>query len=118
MLEGKETVRFEELFPAGASKALLIMSFVAVLEILKLGLARVYQEEKFGTIWIIRAQNSASTVRDTAGQEAAADAAMVIAPEETAVLETTISLEENVALEEEAVPLDIYMEGGEEGLKQ
>ncbi|MDA8171111.1 MAG: segregation/condensation protein A [Nitrospiraceae bacterium] len=54
-LEEKETVRFEELFPEGAAKSHLIVTFVAILEILKLGLARVYQEEKFGPIWVIRA---------------------------------------------------------------
>ncbi len=59
-LEGQETVRFEELFEdlfdRGAQKAHLIVTFVAILEILKLGLARVYQEDKFGPIWVLRAK--------------------------------------------------------------
>ncbi|MDA8087111.1 MAG: segregation/condensation protein A, partial [Nitrospiraceae bacterium] len=48
VLEEKETVRFEELFEEGAPRSHLIVTFVAILELLKLGLARVYQEEKFG----------------------------------------------------------------------
>lgn len=56
-LEEKDTLKFEELFPKGAAKANLIVTFVAILEILKLGLARVYQEEKFGPIWVIKTKD-------------------------------------------------------------
>ena len=63
-LEEKETVRFEEFFEfeEGASKShlpksYLIITFVAILEILKLGLASVYQEEDFGPIWVVRAKD-------------------------------------------------------------
>ena len=63
-LEEKETVRFEEFFELeeAVSKAHLIITFVAILEILKLGLARVYQEEKFGPIWVIRAKDAEAPV--------------------------------------------------------
>ncbi len=59
-LEEKETVRFEEFFDfqEAVPKSHLIITFVAILEILKLGLARVYQEDKFGTIWVIRAKDT------------------------------------------------------------
>ena len=106
-LEGKETVRFEELFPAGAPKSMLIVSFVAILEILKLGLARVYQEEKFGPIWIIKTSRAALPA---VGKE-------TIAAEEEAVSEACSGLEEP-ALLDEIIPLDVYGEDGEEGVMQ
>jgi chromatin segregation and condensation protein Rec8/ScpA/Scc1 (kleisin family) len=31
----------------------LIVTFLALLELLRLGLARVYQESEFGNIWLI-----------------------------------------------------------------
>lgn len=56
LLEEKETVRFEELFFAegGLSRARMLVTFVALLELLKLGLARAYQENEFGPIWVLR----------------------------------------------------------------
>ncbi len=59
-LEEKETIRFEEFFDFGEAvpKSHLIITFVAILEILKLGLARVYQEEKFGPIWVLRVKET------------------------------------------------------------
>lgn len=56
VLEGKETVKFEELFDSGASRSVLIITLVALLELLKLGLARAYQENGFGDIWVLKAQ--------------------------------------------------------------
>ena len=90
MLEEKETLRFEELFEGEATKSHLIVSFVAVLEILKLGLARVYQEEKFGPIWVIRAH---------AGSETGEDGVAPVARE-------TIATEAGTTLD--AVPPDDY----------
>lgn len=54
MLQGREALKFEELFKDDATKAGLIVTFVALLELLKLGLAKTYQERDFGVIWIIR----------------------------------------------------------------
>jgi segregation and condensation protein A len=55
ILEQKETVRFEELFAEeGCSRARMLVTFIALLEMLKLGLARVYQELDFGAIWVLR----------------------------------------------------------------
>ncbi len=54
MLEGKETVRFEELFQGDVRKVELIVTFIALLELLRLGLARAYQEGEFGAIWVMR----------------------------------------------------------------
>jgi segregation and condensation protein A len=53
VLENLECIRFEELFKDNKTRPQLIVTFLALLEILKLGLARVYQEKEFGKIWII-----------------------------------------------------------------
>jgi len=53
MLENLESLRFEEIFREHATRTQLIVSFLALLELLRLGLARVYQEGEFGSIWII-----------------------------------------------------------------
>jgi segregation and condensation protein A len=53
LLENLECIRFEELFKDNKTRTQLIVTFLALLEILKLGLARVYQEKEFGKIWII-----------------------------------------------------------------
>ncbi len=60
-LEEKDTVRFEDLFEAGAPRSHLIVTFVALLEILKLGLARVHQAERFGPIWVMKAEKMDET---------------------------------------------------------
>lgn len=54
ILEGKETLRFEELFEGDTEKSHLIVTFVALLELLRMGVARAYQERDFGSIWIMR----------------------------------------------------------------
>lgn len=52
-LENEESIRFEDLFHVDATRVQLIVTFLALLEVLRLGLARVYQEGEFGHIWII-----------------------------------------------------------------
>jgi len=59
-LENRDTMRFEDLFEGSATRTYLIVTFVALLEILRLGLARVYQERDFGAIWIINSQRQAA----------------------------------------------------------
>lgn len=60
MIENLESMRFEELFKDTFSRVQLIVTFLALLELLRLGLARVYQEREFGNIWIINPQNQGS----------------------------------------------------------
>jgi segregation and condensation protein A len=55
-IENQESIRFEDLFKSDVTKQQLIVTFLALLEILRLGLARVYQEKEFGNIWIINPQ--------------------------------------------------------------
>ncbi|RMG72459.1 MAG: segregation/condensation protein A [Nitrospirae bacterium] len=56
-LEDKSPVRFEELFEPGASRQILIVTFLALLEVLRFGIARAYQERDFGIIWIIKEED-------------------------------------------------------------
>jgi segregation and condensation protein A len=53
MIENLESIRFEEIFRESATRTRMIVTFLALLELLRLGLARVYQEKEFGSIWII-----------------------------------------------------------------
>jgi segregation and condensation protein A len=52
-LEKEDGIRFQDLFEGDYTKMSLIVTFIALLEICRLGLARVYQEKVFGVIWII-----------------------------------------------------------------
>jgi segregation and condensation protein A len=54
LLENAESVRFEELFKDTVTRTQLIVTFLALLELLRLGLARAYQEKEFGNIWVIK----------------------------------------------------------------
>jgi len=51
---GEHTTRFEALFSEDNSRVELIVTFLALLEILRLGLARSYQDSEFGTVWIMK----------------------------------------------------------------
>ena len=55
-LERLNAVRFEDLLGGGATRSFLIVTFIALLEILRLGLARAHQDRDFGNIWIVRKQ--------------------------------------------------------------
>ena len=54
MLEGQEAIRFEEFFKDGITRFQLIVTFIALLELIRLGLLRAYQEKEFGNIWVIK----------------------------------------------------------------
>ncbi|HMK57381.1 MAG TPA: segregation/condensation protein A [Dissulfurispiraceae bacterium] len=53
-LDQEETVRFDVLFDQDGKRVQIIVTFLALLEILRLGLGRVFQDRQFGTIWIMR----------------------------------------------------------------
>jgi len=55
-LGDQDAIRFEDLFEGNHTRAYLIVTFIALLELLKLGLARAYQERDFGCIWVINPQ--------------------------------------------------------------
>ncbi|MDI6745395.1 MAG: segregation/condensation protein A [Thermodesulfovibrionales bacterium] len=56
MLENNDTVRFEDLFNEDRSRIQVVVTFVALLELIRLGLIRAYQEKDFGNIWLINPQ--------------------------------------------------------------
>lgn len=53
-LEHEQAVRFDLLFEDDMRRVQIVVTFLALLEILRLGLGRVYQDSQFGTIWIMR----------------------------------------------------------------
>jgi segregation and condensation protein A len=64
MLSAVETMRFEALFSEDGSRVQMVVTFVALLEIIRLGLARAYQDREFGIIWIINPQAGNKQIRD------------------------------------------------------
>ncbi|HMK44231.1 MAG TPA: segregation/condensation protein A [Dissulfurispiraceae bacterium] len=52
-LEAEETIRFSDLFVSDRTRLHVIVTFIALLEVLRLGLARVYQEKDFGSIFVM-----------------------------------------------------------------
>jgi segregation and condensation protein A len=64
ILEGKEAVRFEELFGDTITRVRLIVTFVALLELIRLGLARAYQEKEFSIIWVINPLRQPAPVKE------------------------------------------------------
>ncbi|MBS1113113.1 MAG: scpA [Nitrospirae bacterium] len=62
IIEEHETVRFEDLFREGITRIYLIVTFVALLELIRLGLARAYQEKEFGNIWVINPAKQSATL--------------------------------------------------------
>jgi segregation and condensation protein A len=62
ILEEHEAIRFEDLFREGITRIYLIITFVALLELIRLGLLRAYQEKDFGNIWVINPAKQSSTL--------------------------------------------------------
>ncbi len=53
-MEKEHTVRFGDLFEEDRTRLQIIVTFLALLEILRLGLVRAYQNKEFDAIWIMR----------------------------------------------------------------
>jgi len=62
IIEGQDAVRFEDLFQGGITRIQIIITFVALLELIRLGLARAYQERSFGNIWVINPARQSTVV--------------------------------------------------------
>jgi len=58
-LEGLDNMRFEDLFTGSKTRQELVVTFLALLEILRLGLVRVYQEQHMTSIWVIASRPDA-----------------------------------------------------------
>ncbi len=58
-MEEEDGVRFEELFEEGYSRLTMIVTFLAILECIRLGLIKFYQENEFGQIWVLNPKQQA-----------------------------------------------------------
>lgn len=54
-LEGKESIPFPELFEGARQRLVIIVTFLALLELIRIKLVRVFQAETFDTILVTRA---------------------------------------------------------------
>lgn len=57
-LDREDSIKFEDLFAENYTKIVLIVTFLALLELIRLGLIKAYQEKVFGSVWIISTQRS------------------------------------------------------------
>lgn len=74
-VEEAEVIAFGDLFEVGSSRAELIVTFLALLEILRLGVATVRQTKAFGEIWIHRADGGQGGPLEGGAADAGADGA-------------------------------------------
>lgn len=58
-IESSQAVRFDDLFEEDGTRMQIIVTFLALLELLKLGLVRAHQGDDFGIIWITRRSQEA-----------------------------------------------------------
>jgi segregation and condensation protein A len=65
MIEGLKAMRFEEIFKGSGTRIQLIITFVALLELIRLGLVKAYQEKQFGNIWIINPSKQSDVVSES-----------------------------------------------------
>jgi len=68
-LENEDGIRFEDLFKEGLTKITLVVTFLALLEIVRLGLAKIYQEQSFGIIWVMNPQQQRDAAPDDVTEE-------------------------------------------------
>jgi segregation and condensation protein A len=72
-MENEDGVRFEDLFDEGYTKTTLIVTFLALLELVRLGLIKTYQEKAFGPVWILNPQQDAEGTRPESAEEKPAE---------------------------------------------
>ena len=51
-LHGQRSLAFRELFPLGVRRSELVVTFLAMLELVKMRMVRLMQNSRFGTIWL------------------------------------------------------------------
>lgn len=80
-LQAQEPVLFADLFAENRSRLEVIVTFMAILELLKHGQARVQQDASFGSIWLYRGPNFGRPMEHVGDWEAEVEApAEVAAP--------------------------------------
>jgi segregation and condensation protein A len=77
-LQSKDALRFDSLFKGDLIRSHFVMTLIALLELIRLGVARVYQEKQFGVIWVI----SPESERDFSGSYLSSDFDSMYADEE------------------------------------
>lgn len=91
-LDAREPVLFSDLFASNRSRLELIVTFMAMLELLKHGQARVEQETSFGTIWLYKGPNFGRPMGEvtdwTAEVEVPAEVSAPSEPADTGALPT------------------------------
>ncbi len=66
-LAEKKAVRFEDIFGPEDDRPVLIVTFLGLLELLRLGLLSCYQEGRFGQIWLIGKDEPPDEVTEDSG---------------------------------------------------
>ncbi|UFS69851.1 segregation/condensation protein A [Geomonas sp. RF6] len=61
ILHGGDGMSFESLFPDGATRELLVVTFLSILELCKMKMIKVVQAESLGSIWISCREQEAVT---------------------------------------------------------
>ncbi len=61
IMDKKDNLRFDDLFEGIYTKSEVIVTFLAILELLRLGILRAYQERHLGTIWLMKKNAETST---------------------------------------------------------
>ncbi len=68
-IENVDGIRFEDLFEEGYTKVTLLVTFLAVLEVVRLGLVKIYQESAFSLIWLMNPHKQAPRYPEKANGE-------------------------------------------------
>ncbi|UCH79606.1 MAG: segregation/condensation protein A [Nitrospiraceae bacterium] len=74
-IEHVDGVRFENLFEEGCTKVTLLVTFLAVLEVVRLGLIKIYQERAFGLIWLMNPRKQGAQAPEKTHEESLTDSA-------------------------------------------
>ena len=56
-LQARDIMRFHEIFKGDMVRSHFVVTFVALLELIRLGIAKTYQGEPFGDIWVINPES-------------------------------------------------------------
>lgn len=72
-IESEDGIRFEDFFEEGHTRLTLIVTFLAILECVRLGLIKFYQENEFGRIWVLNPKQQADEELESFETEDPAD---------------------------------------------
>ncbi len=78
-IEKEDGMKFEDLFEGVYTRIVLIVTFLALLELVKLGLVKIVQEKAFGYIWLLSPGPETDTKALVEAEAAGADSNEVLA---------------------------------------